>query len=193
MIFLGYDEETKDYRCLDYTCWKIIIFRDVICDKTHVGIPDQRELSLSDDNILKAFLDLNTHVQRDNLFLLSQVPQLVSDPLTNSQFPPILTTSHPTIPSFQDFSPLNLSQSSLQHTEPDHIPIIKNLQQPVRHFIYFEKQSIRLDDYISLIILDDFDIYFAKICPNLIGDNILLSSLLTSKLDSNYEWWDWFY
>jgi hypothetical protein len=84
MIFLKYDEETKDYRCLDYTCWKIIIFRDVICIETHVGIPDQRELSSSDDDILKAFLDLNTHVQPDHLFPLSQVPQLVSDPLTNS-------------------------------------------------------------------------------------------------------------
>jgi hypothetical protein len=41
MILIGYDKNSKAYRCFDYTRKKIIISPDVIIDEQNLGIPNQ--------------------------------------------------------------------------------------------------------------------------------------------------------
>ena len=59
MVFLGYDEITMGYRCLDHTTIKIIISRDVKFIENQIGIPNMLDKPSNLDTILKAFLDQN--------------------------------------------------------------------------------------------------------------------------------------
>ena len=122
MIFLGYDEETKGYRCFDYSRRKIIISQDVICDETQIGIPHQHESFSSDDNIMKAFLDLNTPLSTTPSHL---VPSMVLPSSITPFFPDISPPPSPeaSILSLQNYPlpliplPGHLLQPSLQASQ----------------------------------------------------------------------------
>jgi hypothetical protein len=59
MVFLGYDEVTKGFKCLDYTTRKIVISYDVQFVENQIGISNIQYISSNLDTILKAFVNQN--------------------------------------------------------------------------------------------------------------------------------------
>jgi hypothetical protein len=164
-IFLGYDEATKAYRCLDYTRQKILISCDVVFNELQLGIPVRVASSFPEDDIFKTFI---------NLTLPSGYP---SSSLTHTSTPSvsvILEIPH----SPTSFSPISLSafpvglELPLQpypspvHPSPSPIPL------PPHRSLKFRRQNVYLDDYVLFLLLDDFDVCLAYMTPDLVGDNL---------------------
>lgn len=59
MVFLGYDEVTKGFKCLDYTMRKIVISCNVQFVENQIGIPNIQYISSNLDTILKAIVNQN--------------------------------------------------------------------------------------------------------------------------------------
>jgi hypothetical protein len=164
LVFVGYDLQTKGYRCLDFLTKKIVISRDVIFNKNKLGIPSMRDLPSSADDILKAFFDLNTPIP-----VVSSSPELNPAPVTEIHIQP--TSELPSVSPSDSPSP-----SYPFPPEPDRHPELHPETQTdssgLRRSSRFRRQNVRLDDYVLSISVDDFDLCLAEVAPPLSSNNL---------------------
>jgi hypothetical protein len=145
-----------------------------------VGIPEQLELSSSQDNIFQSFLDQNIS---DSFFPLNpnadSEDQLVSP---NSRSPAPLVSQSPdtSLPN----SPLGIHSPMVEsHPTPSQSPQTLNLPPlPPRRSTRTRKLSVRLDDYILQVSEDDFDVCIAEVHTDTISDDITLDQALADPL-----------
>jgi transposase InsO family protein len=164
LVFVGYDLQTKGYRCLDFLAKKIVISRDVIFNENKLGIPNMRELPSSADDILKAFFDLNTPIPVvSSSLVLNPTPAIEMHTQPTSEFPLVSPSDSPN-PSYP-FPP-----------EPDRHPDLHPETQTdssgLRRSSRFRRQNVRLDDYVLSISVDEFDLCLAEVAPPLSGNNL---------------------
>jgi len=172
MNLVGYDNQSKAYRCFDYTSRRIVISRDVHFLETEVGIPNQKDPPSPDDDILRSFLDLNSLSPSLPTTSLTATRTEPSNPEPSQTQPisfPHITSSHPAQPD--PASPANSVQPFLESHIPD-LPI------PPRRSSRFKKQNVRLEDYILTVTPDDFDLSMSQNLPDIPSDNITLDEAL---------------
>ena len=164
LVFVGYDLQTKGYRCLDFLTKKVVISRDIIFNKNQLGIPSMRDLPSSADDILKAFFDSNMPVPEVPFSLvISPVPatDLYNPP--NSELPSLSPSIFPA--SSYPFPPGSDRHPSL-HPETD-----TDSTSPCRS-TRLRRQNVQLEDYVLSILVDDFDLYLTKVTPPLTNNTL---------------------
>jgi predicted nucleotidyltransferase len=163
LILVGYDEQTKAYRTLDYDRRKIVISRDALFDETTIGLPKDKYTPSGDDDIFRTFVrqnsfsDFSENPSPANLqpLLPMSTPRPLPNPMSLSPdpveyhfpdcFQSILPPSSPILPN------LSLSLAN---------PIDQTL--PPRRSQRFRKQSVRLDDYVLSVTPQDFNLCIAE-------------------------------
>ena len=166
LVFVGYDLQTKGYRCLDFLAKKVIISRDVIFNEKQLGILSMRGLPSSANDILKAFFDSDT-----------LVPEVSSDYSSTCHNPIQPPTSKPPNLELPSLSPSASPASSFPFPpEPDrhhslHPSTHIDTTGP-RRSTRIRHQNVRLGDYVLSISVDNFDLCLTKVAPPLISNTL---------------------
>jgi hypothetical protein len=182
MVLVGYNDQIKGYRCLDFIRRKIIISRDVVFDELHIGIANQWELSSSEDDI--AFL-LDQHTTDPTSIAIPIILFLDDQILTRNI--PELQLIHDAFSNIHSLlgSPLAHQPSTFEPESPPLLPAIDSTPPtmlpnlPIKRSSCFWRQSVRVDNYVLSNILEDFDISLTKIAPLIESDNISLDQALS--------------
>ena len=185
MILVGYDDQSKAYKCFNYNKCKINISRDIKFQLDEVGILVKQQQPKDD-----LFIDSNS-----NSLLLTR-KELEESPsnLEKTCFLPNMDhapTSKDTIPGM-NFEPFSIdSNSEPRSSEPFF---------PIRRSSRFRSQNVCLDDYIFSVDIEDFDSCHATIASNIKDDNISLQKALNhsgwtqtmkeelQSIESNQTW-----
>jgi len=112
MILVGYDEVSKAYRCLNYIHKKIVISRDVVFDKTKIGISNYLDLPSSEDDIFPTFIQPQIY----------PVPKEISIPSSHAITPHMSPTVLPSNPNDPPLSPSYIIPTSLDQSPHIDIP-----------------------------------------------------------------------
>jgi hypothetical protein len=161
LIHVGYDEQSKAYRSLDFDRCKIIISRDVLFNESRIGLPTQKYDSTTQDDIFGKFIEAPSNLEPP-----AHLPSLTphpSSPLPTPAFP----TSDPDNPI--QSSPTHISPTRISSLAPlsppsgHHIDLQPSSPAPIQRSSRFRKQSVRLDNYIILVIPDDHDICLVEL------------------------------
>ena len=159
-VLVGYDHQTKGYRCLHYINKKIVISRDVLFKENILGIPRMQDLSSSAEDILRTFFETNTPISpTPNPPALSVSPTQPSS--ATSPFPTPVPLSGSPILGSPPLSPLTSSSPSQ--------PELLTFPTPPgpRCSTRLRCQNVRLDDYLLSISVDDFDVCLTEVAPSL--------------------------
>jgi hypothetical protein len=189
LILVGYDEQTKAYRTLDYDRRKIIISRDVVFDETKLGLPNSQYTPSSDDDIFRTFVDQNSSSalpeHSSDLVSYSKPPSLLQSSL------PMQTVQHPnTTPSqLEHLSPApcqplnfpsspNISPSPIVYLPSLPFTLHNPITYPLRRSQRFRKQNVRLNNYILSITPQDFDLCIPEQPIEPLDDQLTLNDAL---------------
>ena len=85
-ILVGYDDQTKAYRCFDYNRNKILISRDVAFDETKLGLPPPTSIPDTTFDLIDQFLLLNSKSLSTTLPTTVPSPEM-STPLHSDVLP----------------------------------------------------------------------------------------------------------
>ena len=159
-VLVGYDHQTKGYRCLDYINKKIVISRNVLFDETILGIPHMTAPPSSADDILRAFFDTNTPTPSSPQ-LHSPTLSVPQPPATSLPSTPVSHSSPPNPNSFPISTPDLLTFPEPENHSPTPAP-------PAPHrSLRSRLQNVRLDDYVLSISVDDHDVCLTKVASSL--------------------------
>ena len=161
IILVGYDDQSKRYKCFDCDKRKIIISRDIKFQDDEVGVPGKQQQL--EDNFFKTFIDSNSRSLLPREKRIEESPPNLEE---TCNLPDIdLAPTSKDIPSiiFKPFFEVN-TNLELQSSEP--------LLFPIQRSSRFRCQNLRLDDYILFVDLEDFDSCHATLASSIEEDKV---------------------